>query len=427
VTADALRAVHAIGICWEVFRTEVVAPQQRSGRMPDDAFSAFGALLADPGFEPKLALLRETPPEAPAGRLDTHPSFATRLDLLSRMPALPVIRSSAPADSLIVERARLFERASRALSPDGADLLPWRQWLELVAQTRATGPARLLRRAAARISDAAAARPLPAVLDLLEAGQARQIAAELNDLVGAAAQEQGEALLLAGMFSLVGHALVTMRAATWQLALDGEYSLVATDITAEELAELLAAAVRSPSNVPRLRLHLAELGVNVTAPFPLGSAEEAPSSPARPAARAARPKRPYQTQTLVVTAILIVIIGIVGFASRSHGTPPGVTPQYPGLYTPPVYQTQPPVSLPNEVPAPRVSLTPVVPVIPIPLPTGYSTIVVRPGDTLTSIASGCGSTVATLQALNHLGSSTAIYAGQRLKVFTLSLGLATCH
>jgi hypothetical protein len=41
VTADALRAVHAIGVCWEVFRTEVVVPMRRSGLVPDDAFSAF--------------------------------------------------------------------------------------------------------------------------------------------------------------------------------------------------------------------------------------------------------------------------------------------------------------------------------------------------------------------------------------------------
>jgi LysM repeat protein len=66
-----------------------------------------------------------------------------------------------------------------------------------------------------------------------------------------------------------------------------------------------------------------------------------------------------------------------------------------------------------------------IPVITI--PTGYSTIVVRPGDTLTSIAYGCDSTVASLQAINHLGSSATIYAGEHLKVFTLSLALGTCH
>ena len=80
------------------------------------------------------------------------------------------------------------------------------------------------------------------------------------------------------------------------------------------------------------------------------------------------------------------------------------------------------------MPIPRFSPTPNPRLIPvIPIPTGYSTIVVRPGNTLTSIASGCGTTVAALQAFNDLGSSTAIYAGERLRVFTLGLGLGTCH
>jgi Zn-dependent protease with chaperone function len=445
VTADALRAVHAIGVCWEVFRTEVVAPMRRIGRMPDDAFSAFGAMLADPVFEPKLAGLRESMPERPPSRLDTHPSFATRLDLLSRMPAAPIARSSEPADSLIAGRAKLFERVGRALSPDGAELLPWRQWLELVAQTRATGPARLLRRAVARLPDARDRRPLAAVLNLLEAGQARRIAAELIGLAESpvrpkaaespqsadeadpAAAHRGEALLLSGMFSLVGHALVTMRAATWQLSLDGECSLVARDITSDELTEVLAAAVSRPSDVPRLRLHLAALGVDVRTPLELGETEAAPAT-ARATAQAATPKRrPYPAQTVAVGAIVIVILGIIGIASRSPTSLPGATPQDPALYPPPAYQTERPITLPTE-PVPGASLTPngrLIPVIQI--PTGYSTIVVRPGDTLTSIASGCGSTVATLQALNHLGSSATIYAGQRLEVFTLSLGMATCH
>ncbi len=444
VTADALRAVHAIGVCWEVFRTEVATPMRRSGRMPDDAFSAFGAMLADPVFEPRLAGLRESMPEHPPSRLDTHPSFATRLDLLSKMPAVSIARSSGPADSLLADRAKLFERVGRALSPDGAELLPWRQWLELVAQTRAPGPARWLRQAVARMPGAGDRRPLAAVLNLLEAGQARQIAVELVGLVESpvpptaaqapqpadetdpAAADRGEALLLSGMFSLVGHALVTIKAATWQLSLDGECSLVARDITSEELTELLAAAVSRPSDVSRLRLHLAALGVDIRVPLELGDTQARPAT-ARPAVQAARPKRRYPTQTVIVTVIVIVALGIFGVVSRSPTALPGAAPQDPGQYTPPAYQTGPPIALPTEsLPVPGFSPTP-YPFPTIQIPTGYSTIVVRPGDTLTSIANGCDSTVATLQALNHLGSSTTIYAGERLEVFTLSLGLGTCH
>jgi Zn-dependent protease with chaperone function len=443
VTADAIRAVHAIGVCWEVFRTEVLAPMQLSGRMPDDAFAAFGALLADPMFEPKLTRLRESVPERPAGRLDTHPSFATRLDLLSRMPAVPVVRSSRSADSLIAERASLFKRASRALSPGGAGPLPWWQWLELVAETRAARPARMLRRAAARLSAKAALRPLAVVLDLLDDGQARQIAAELSgsvrspgppraagspDSAKPATEDGGEALLLAGMFSMVGQALVAMKAATWQLYLDGECSLVARDITSEELTELLAAAIARPSEVPRLRLHLAALGVDVRAPIPLGDTEQAPSGTVRPAARTARSQRRYLNPTTISTAILIVLLSIIGLkASGRPSTLPGTTLPESGQYTTPAYP--PPATAPRiALPTPKINPTPFFSPIPvITIPTGYSTIVVQPGDTLTSIASGCDSTVASLQAINHLGSSTMIYAGEHLKVFTLSLALGTCH
>jgi hypothetical protein len=48
-----------------------------------------------------------------------------------------------------------------------------------------------------------------------------------------------------------------------QLTLDGECALEARDITSEELAGLLAAAIARPAEVPRLRLHLASLGVDV--------------------------------------------------------------------------------------------------------------------------------------------------------------------
>jgi hypothetical protein len=374
VTASALRAVHAIGACWEVFRTEVVAPMRRSGRLPDDAFSAFGALLADPEFEPKLARLREALPEQPTRPLDTHPSLADRLGLLSSMPAVPIIHSSRPADSLIAARASLFRRASRALAADGADPLPWRQWLELVAQTRATGPARMLRRAITSLS-VTDLQPLAAVLDLLEAGQAGQIAAELSGSVRppgppkiaesaesaeSGAEEDGEALLLAGMFSLVGQALVAIKAASWQLSLDGECRLVARDITSEELAELLAAAIARPSDVPRLRLHLAALGVNVTAALALGDTEHAPSA----TARLARPEpRRYLTQTLIVTVLLIVALATIGLATSSkQAAQLGATPQEPGLYTPPGYRAVPsitpgvgslPITLPSLTPYPH--------------------------------------------------------------------------
>lgn len=45
-----------------------------------------------------------------------------------------------------------------------------------------------------------------------------------------------------------------------------------------------------------------------------------------------------------------------------------------------------------------------------------SAIRIRPGDTLSELAQRHGTTVAALQALNHMGGSTTIYAGERLLV-----------
>jgi len=45
-----------------------------------------------------------------------------------------------------------------------------------------------------------------------------------------------------------------------------------------------------------------------------------------------------------------------------------------------------------------------------------SVIRIRPGDTLSELARKHHTTVATLQALNHMGGSTVIYAGDTLIV-----------
>jgi LysM repeat protein len=51
---------------------------------------------------------------------------------------------------------------------------------------------------------------------------------------------------------------------------------------------------------------------------------------------------------------------------------------------------------------------------------------VRQGDTLSRIACQHATTVAKLQTLNHLGSSTTIKAGQQLTVPTLQMTTAAC-
>jgi hypothetical protein len=56
----------------------------------------------------------------------------------------------------------------------------------------------------------------------------------------------------------------------------------------------------------------------------------------------------------------------------------------------------------------------------------FTTVTVRQGDTLSLIACQHSTTVAALQSLNHLGSSTTINVGQRLTVPNLQITTAAC-
>jgi Zn-dependent protease with chaperone function len=80
-------------------------------------------------------------------------------------------------------------------------------------------------------------------------------------------------------------------------------------------------------------------------------------------------------------------------------------------------------SLPRDLPSfsPTFLLPPSVPSDLI-----FSTVTVRPGDTLSLIACQHSTTVAALQTLNHLGSSTTIKAGQQLMVPNPQTTKAAC-
>jgi hypothetical protein len=99
----------------------------------------------------------------------------------------------------------------------------------------------------------------------------------------------------------------------------------------------------------------------------------------------------------------------------------------------------PPVSVPSVpsftgIPDPQQSLARDLPsfsptvLLPQGLPSDliFTTVTVRQGDTLSLIACQHSTTVAALQSLNHLGSSTTIKVGQRLTVPNLQTTTATC-
>ncbi|HZP52297.1 LysM peptidoglycan-binding domain-containing protein, partial [Actinocrinis sp.] len=361
---------------------------------------------------------------------------------------------------LVRDREALLRRTlPDAQSPD-SERVPWREWLVLVVESRASAPARALKRAVVRLAGPAAAdAPVAAVLDCLEAGRRDELAEQLDRALGVAAPEdaarnrgagggsdraadrasdQGEAgpagRLLGALFSLVGQALVGIGGAVWHLSWTGNSLLTPRDITAEELGALLAAAVRDRREVPRLRLHLAELGVDVNGPVVLGEAarprRELTVTP-KEDALARRRRRNQLTVFLVVAVGLIAVFGAISGISQIRDQSPQLAgqpvavpyysysaPDHNGLYESLLaYPSLPPIALPTALPLEGL----------LPRASDTATITVHGGDTLGAIAQRCDSTVSELQQLNGLGSSTMIYAGQQLKVPALgALIAASC-
>lgn len=459
IIAEALRAVHATTVSWQAFEGRILAPMHRSGRLPDDPFSAYQAMLEDPHHRDEFARLRYVIPQEADKPLDSHPSLARRLHTLGGLPDEIVDLDPRPALDLFLDYQDSFGRVRSNQFHSKLRPIPWQDWLALAAQSRAIEPARALKRAEARLakSTANAGRPLlAAVLARLEAGQGRELARHLDDDTGYDTDTDADAdadadesdypdRLLAALLSLVGQGLVENGAATWRLSWTGASVLIPRDVTADELVRLLAAALDDPLEVPRLRLRLASLGLAEQVQIPLGEKAAQPSSltvtPLIDDNDASR-RRGMAIAAVGTMIGLLIVLAIVGtstagkrsqIADALYGSSPQTLPSpldlnsynydY-GYSAPPAYTSPYPI-LPSINP---YDLLPVMPSYDL-IPTDFvPTITVRSGETLTSIARDCDTTIADLQRVNNMGSSTLLNAGQTLKVPGIGVLLpAACH
>lgn len=333
IAAEALwRSLRVLPVAWSEFRTRCLDPMRARGCVPDDPFAAFAAMLADPGYRARLEELRRLPPPERTRKYDSHPSLARRLRALGRLDGPVGERDPAPAAGRFPYRGPTPQAVRRCVFPTGSACsaaLPWREWLDLTAETLATEPVRQLVRAAHRLGDPS--RPaLAVVLDLLGSGAGRRLAAHLPDPLVAAdddppggpggrspgglsgrtpggspgrtwgrkpggtsggkpggtsdgpldgrtgGQADGDAArrLETALFALVGQALVTRGRARWEMSWGGPDRLVWTEagasaagnVTVSEFRELVGAAVTGGlAEVERLRLHLHALGVDAGA------------------------------------------------------------------------------------------------------------------------------------------------------------------
>jgi Zn-dependent protease with chaperone function len=149
VTAEALRSVHVLPAAWEAFLDEYVEPTRNvTGFVPRDLFRAFQVMLDDPSVRDMFVDMRRCPPESPRSPRDSHPSLATRLARLERCPVPTGKKTSGSATELLAPDDPLFRDLCDTMPTCRAVRnLPWKEWLCLLAEFRATIPLERLRQA----------------------------------------------------------------------------------------------------------------------------------------------------------------------------------------------------------------------------------------------------------------------------------------
>ncbi|MFE7133347.1 M48 family metalloprotease [Streptomyces sp. NPDC057638] len=436
-TAEALRAVHALGFAWSGFHDRYLRPVQGLGFVPEDVFETFAAMLDDPEVRERLAERRAHPAETGGSALDSHPPLVRRLALIeARAAEEPPAPLAEPllADPRAVARV---ERGLLAQTRGTPTALPHAQWADLAAEAFAIELASLLLDAARGVG--AAARPtLGTVLDLLEAGEREELARRLTD-----APSPGEQLAEA-LYALTGQALAGAGRAHWALSWTEGYRLVRHGGPAGDLEELVTAAAHGTPGVAALRRELARLGVAVEAPVPLAlrtvlspaGRTRVPRSARRVPASVARERlRQRNVRRLTIGAVIVVSV-VWGVSMIRTGGSTRIGPAYEAGSS----SVRPMPSLDTVWPRPTGDALPggALPgVIPTPGATRYSpswgsglwdevlkdirqrsshVVTVRRGETLSGLACRYRTTVAELRKLNRMDARDVLRAGQTLRV-----------
>ena len=415
VTMSALEAVHAHGLAWENLQGRFLSLSASAGIVPDDPFSVYEQMLGDEQFQAVFARWRTNPVAAPTTRYDTHPSLYDRLSALSRLePGSAPARGKAvellgAGPSLRAEVAQAYFGTSKTPS-QSSQTLPWAKWVRIVAErTAAASAVHLADTARTLMTDAArpecSDRLLGDVLHLLDAGCGHQLAiayAEVsasrpgNSAAGQASAgsgsgsgsaarsifglrdrirhlkrrrasldtktepistDQARKLLVDALILLISHDLVAQGRSTWRLDWTGQDGSPAASgwgtSSQAEFRDLISTALDQPTEVSRLRMYLAEVGVDpegLKAPHSAYSADpstEAPQSAVTSTSKAksalsaklhTRRDRILAAAAATAGAIVIsIIVAAIAYFSPAHEAPfinPSLIPPSPVLYSP---------------------------------------------------------------------------------------------
>lgn len=432
VMISALQAARTLPVAWQHFVEGYLEPMRVAGYVVDDPFSAFETMLHDEDCERLIARFRASGETTPSSPYDSHPSLQERIDHLVRLPATSEPDDSLPASRLLVgdQRRQVFQALGRAMTPRAqarGKAMPWREWLQVAAERRADNQIRSLVRSAQRYTGSSAPT-LDAVLELVLDDMGQDLESALTEHLGLSEPDLDEKVLLTtAVAALVGRYLAAPYRAEWRLDWTHPGRLAAGSLLAEQIQDLTFDAIAHPAaGIPDLRRALQALAVDPSAEVPAARTEGPNAAPGPHLDTTVAARIATLRAVERVLAVAMALIGIVtvlrgNAAAPSYARPTNFVPGVPLNY---------PTSFPGQLSNPY--LVPPLGTFTYPrpsfrlgtLPSGFPTfsalinvqVLVKAGDSLSSLACRYGTTVPRIQTLNKLGSSTVIFAGERLTV-----------
>ncbi|GHF20831.1 M48 family metalloprotease [Streptomyces morookaense] len=258
-TASALRATAALDAAHDHYMERYATLGVPAGVLPPhgEVFGGLRHLLADPHRQADLAELRGELPPDELSPYDSHPPVAERVRLIEELPDDGMAAAPArPALELLRDPERvLVELEGAVLTPEALALerVEWPELTHRAVHTLVQKAAQPLRSAISEAGLAAglAADDLNALLDAADAGRLWQVAGHLPkspeaaQATGRAAREFLRPALEAGVTRLAELALVERAGARWELSWSAPARLVLPGAGDVDVADALAAAVRS--------------------------------------------------------------------------------------------------------------------------------------------------------------------------------------
>lgn len=268
----ALENISAAGPAFAFFIDRYVAAVWRAGQRPDNLFEGFRSLWADGDRQAELATVIEDARTAEPHPLDSHPSLAQRLATARSLADAGGARDRTPARTVLTDPDALERRLSRELSERalGRPLEEGVSWAgvgDAVYRPELLARARLVLDEVAVVDGGARPATIGRLLAVLESDALLALAIRLGgDLahvaVPARAEHQAK-VLRAGVFAVVGAALVDAAGARYELSWSGSLQVRGRAGRPLDVDAWIEAAV-DDEQVTSLRAGLAEEGVAST-------------------------------------------------------------------------------------------------------------------------------------------------------------------